>query len=63
MRYLEVLDVVVSETTLSRAPIMNPSISKMGCEVPLPSGQALTRTGASYCRAMQWGKDAAAIRG
>ena len=62
VRYLGVLDVVVSKTTLSRAPIVNPSICKMGCDVSLLGSQALSRTGALYCRVMWWGKGASAIR-
>ena len=54
---------MVSEITLSRAPIVNPSICKMGCEVSLPGGQALPRIRAPYCWVMRHGEGALPIRG
>ena len=54
---------MVSEITLSRAPIVNPSICKTVCEVSLPAGQALPRIGAPYCWVMWCGKGALPIRG
>ena len=54
---------MVSEITLSRAPIENPFICKTGCEVSLSGGQALPRIGAPYCWVMRWGKGALPIRG
>ena len=59
-------DTMVSEITLSRAPIVNPSICKtVRCpfQVSLPGGQALPRIRAPYCWVMRQGKGALPIRG